>query len=113
MSSSEGYLEYVKDVLEPFEPIIYRKMFGGYGIYKNGLIFAIILEDELYFKSDESSEDFYSQHNSKQFTYPIRSGKLVKMPYWIVPEHIMEDSDVLKVWFDHAYNIALSSKKGK
>lgn len=107
----DSTVEYIKDVLEQFAPVLFKRMFGGYGIYKNGLIFAIILDDELYFKSDEVAESFYSQHDSQQFTYPIKSGKIVKMPYWKVPNDVMDDEDEMKIWFEYAYNAALRSKK--
>jgi len=41
------YVEYLKEVLELFGPITARKMFGGYGIYHNGLMFALVADDTL------------------------------------------------------------------
>jgi DNA transformation protein len=42
-----------QEILEPFGPLKIRAMFGGYGIYKDGIIFAIIGYNEVYFKADK------------------------------------------------------------
>jgi DNA transformation protein len=102
MKKSE-FLEYVLDCLSPLGTITSRAMFGGYGIYKDGLIFAVIIKDELYFKANKNTEEFYKSHDSLPFTYQGKKGP-VKMNYWKV------DTDHLKAWFDVANKAALNSK---
>ncbi|MFV9930086.1 MAG: TfoX/Sxy family protein [Rickettsia endosymbiont of Haemaphysalis japonica] len=52
------FTEYVKELLEPYGSVAVRAMFGGYGIYKGGVMIGIIKSNELYFKSDLSTYDF-------------------------------------------------------
>ncbi|MDF3047259.1 MAG: competence protein TfoX [Candidatus Midichloriaceae bacterium] len=96
------FLEYVKEILEPFGPITTRAMFGGYGIYKNGVIFAIIADNELYFKADDAASKLFQTYGSEPFTYMGKSG-LVKMRYWRVMPEVLEDEEELHKWFDMAY----------
>lgn len=48
---SRDYCDYAIDLLSPWAKVTARKMFGGYGIYRQGKMFAIIVDDTLYFKS--------------------------------------------------------------
>ena len=50
---SSNYLEYIMEILAPHSEMTSKPMFGGHGIYKNGIIVAFIAYDELYFKVDE------------------------------------------------------------
>lgn len=98
-SSGDEFLDYILDTLSSMYEVNFRKMFGGYGLYAGGKIFAIIADQELYFKAanDESSK-FYEKFGSEQFSYE-RDGKVIKMCYWKVPSEILEDQSLLREWF--------------
>ena len=82
-------------------------MFGGWGIYSDGVIFAIIVEGELFFKADEESRRVFEAQGSRQFTYTSRNRpKPVGMPYWLVPEGVLEDRDAFDAWVAHALRSA-------
>ncbi|WP_017442443.1 TfoX/Sxy family protein [Rickettsia gravesii] len=53
------FTEYVKELLEPYGSVAVRAMFGGYGIYKCGVTIGIIKSNELYFKSDLSTYEYF------------------------------------------------------
>lgn len=73
-------------------------MFGGYGIFHEGLMFALIADDTLYFKVDESNRDMYEKTKSNPFPHGIS--------YWEVPVEIMEDKDRLGEWARISIDIA-------
>lgn len=98
------------EILAPHGEITVRSMFGGYGIYKNGVIFALIAYDELYFKVDESNKSQYKKFGSEPFTYEAK-GKKSTMSYWKVPIEILEDEEQIGVWLDQSYGISLKKKK--
>lgn len=54
MASGLEFVEYVADQLSGAGCITYRKMFGDYGMYCNGKIFALICDNQLYLKITES-----------------------------------------------------------
>ena len=107
---SSDYLDYILDLLSICENITSRKMFGGYGIYRNGIIFAIIIDNELYFKVDESNIDEYKNLNSEPFTFNSK-GKKISMSYWKLPEEVMEDEDLLLKFMDLSYEASIQKKK--
>ena len=99
MKKSTEFHDYVVyDVLGGISGITSRAMFGGYGIYKNGEIFAIIADSELYFKVDENTVLDFKKLGSSQFTYKKKDGKKYAMNYWLLPEEIMEDKERLESW---------------
>ena len=113
MKSSKDYLDYVLiGPLHYVEGITSRPMFGGFGIYKDGIFFALIDSDQLYFKADESTEKDYKDLGSQQFTYEMK-GKSNTMDYWSVPEEIMSDPDGSRTWALKAFEVAKKAKEKK
>lgn len=102
----------IEDVLDEIPNITSKRMFGGYGIYKSGAIFAIILSgSELYFKVDKSNQADYEALDSHQFTYTgHKNKKPTLMPYWTLPEEIMEDKELLALWVEKSVAISSAAK---
>ena len=106
------FLEYVlSEVLADIEGISSRAMFGGYGIYKDGVIFAIIADEQLYFKVDETTRSDYEQYGSHPFVYSQGKHKATTMSYWALPADIQEDKTELAQWVQNSYDVSLSQKK--
>ena len=101
----------LNDLFSDVDGITSKSMFGGYGYYKNGVIFGMIANGKLYFKVNEESKTEYAKYNSQPFIYHGKSGKQVSMGYWELPADIMEDKDELHDWIDKAYHVSLASKK--
>ncbi len=110
----ELFHEYiVGDALAHIDDISSKRMFGGYGLYMNGTIFAIITsETDLYFKADSENKSLYETAGSHQFVYTGHKNKApTKMPYWYVPETIIEDREKVEEWVTSAVAAAKRSKK--
>lgn len=110
--NSNDFVNFVVGLLSSFGHITSKAMFGGHAIYNNGIIIAIILEDELYFKTNSETEKDYGKYGSEPFIYNGNKNP-VKMPYWKVPAEIIDDNDLLELWFAKAYEVAIKSKKKK
>ena len=110
--SSKEYAKYIEEILNPFGPIKIRAMFGGYGVYKADLVFAIIVDSELYFKAGPSNIEYYKSQGSRPFSYNSK-GKTISMSYYLVPLDVLEDEEMLQKWFDMAYEEAIDAKKKK
>jgi DNA transformation protein len=108
MSSEEYYLER----LSKHGPVVARKMFGAVGIFLNRVIFAIIIDGELYFRVDDKTRGDFENRGARQFIYEAR-GKEVGMPYFVVPEAILNDDALVAKWMDNAYQAALRNLSKK
>lgn len=106
---SNEFLEYIMELLEPSGGITSCRMFGGHAIRKNGLAIAIIFQDEIYFKTDSSTQPDYASMDSHPFTYE-KQGKTITISNWKVPIEILEDHEQLMVWTEKAYQVALNAK---
>ena len=103
----------VDDLLAGIPGIESRAMFGGWGIYRDGTIFAIIVEGELYFKAGDRNRADYEKMGSRPFTYARKGKKSVAMSYWLVPPEILEDRNRLRDWVDRAVAASRSFPKEK
>lgn len=110
MAFTQGYKEYVLEQLGVVGDITSRNMFGGVGIYSDGLFFALISNDELFFKVDASNLADFESAGSSKFE-PYGDGRT--MNYYTVPAAILEDIDRLKLWAEKAVNVARTAKASK
>jgi DNA transformation protein len=116
MKSLPTFVDYlVNDAFFGIDGLTVKSMFGGYGMYKDGVFFAIIDQDEnkLYFKFGQENAQDFENHNCKQFIYQPKNGKEMKMNYYEVPIDIIESKNELKTWVDKAYTVAVNAKKPK
>ena len=87
MKPRSEFIEYILELLEPSGGISLKRMFGGYSVCKFGLSIALIFEDEIYFKVDDSNRSDYEAINSEPFTYE-KKGKTIIVSNWKVPIEI-------------------------
>jgi DNA transformation protein and related proteins len=106
MSLNADYLAYVIDQLSSFAVVTARRMFGGAGLYSDGVFFALIYDDTLYFKVDESNREDYLERGCVPFQPYAERGNAVVMNYYSVPPEVLEDNEELAVWARKACRIA-------
>ena len=110
--SKSDFVDYVvHDLLSGLKDIRSRAMFGGHGIYKEDVIFAILVDNRLYFKVDETNKKDYEKKGSKPFTYRSSGRDPVSMSYWEVPAEILEDREEINRWAEKSYRINLKLKQ--
>ena len=105
------FLEYVLyDVFGESEAVTARAMMGGFTLYKEGKVFAIVEDEKVYLKGDTKTEAWYLEHKAKKFWY-MREGKKQYMNYFLVPEDILENREEFATWVDVALSVATLPKK--
>ena len=87
-------------------------MFGGAGVYRDGLMFALVAEGEIYLKSDELTHAQFRDAGCRPFVYE-KAGKPVQMSYWSVPDEALDDGDMLRTWVELACQAARRSGKSR
>lgn len=103
------FVKFLHEVFSDFGPINIRRMFGGYGIYHDGLMFGLVAEDTLYLKADDTTKQQFTDKELTPFEYD-KGNKKVQMSYYLAPEEIYDDPDEAVYWARLAYQAALSSK---
>ena len=106
MVGKNEFVEYLSDLFADFGPVEAKAMFGGYGIYKKGQMFAIVIDDILYFKTDEKTKADFEARGLKPFTY-LRRNREISLSYHLAPDEVLEDAKAMRDWAEKAYAAAL------
>lgn len=108
MAISDSYRIFVLEQLGRVTPVTAKSMFGGVGIYGGGMFFALIAEDRLYFKVDDSTRPDFECLGMEPFR-PY--GEDHAMGYYEVPADVVEDPGQLASWMQKALNVATKAKR--
>jgi DNA transformation protein and related proteins len=104
----------LKALFEPFGAVVVKRMFGGSGIYAEGLCFAIESGGEVFLKVDAQSEASLSAAGSSPFIYNAR-GKAMTTSFWRLPSAAYDEPDELIRWaalgLDAARRVAAARAK--
>ncbi|SER45558.1 TfoX/Sxy family protein [Rhizobium sp. NFR03] len=104
--------EAIEDLFSGLGPVTIKRMFGGKGVYRNGLIVAIDLNSELMLKADRESAPLFEAAGARQWSYEGKAGKRpVFMPYWSIPDAALDDPEEMTRWAKLAYEAAMRSAK--
>ena len=98
MTLSADFLAFLKDQLRGLGPVSSRRMFSGAGLYCDGVIFALILRDTLYFKVDDGNRSAYEREGKQPFSYQARGRTMVIGTYWKAPERLFDEPEEMVEW---------------
>lgn len=113
MGVRSEFVEYLIEQLEPLGPVKLRAMFGGHGIYLDGLFMAVLFDDMLYLKTDAESWQRFAAAGSAPFVYADRTGREIEIGYWRLPDEALEDGDSVRAWAREAIGAALRARDRK
>jgi DNA transformation protein len=106
MTKDSEFADYIVEITQSAGPVYAKRMFGGHGIFLEGLMFGLIADKTLYLKVDKESEADFSSLGLEAFSYN-KNGKEMKLSYFQAPEEALEDLDVMSLWANKAYSAAL------
>ena len=113
-SKHAAFVKYVaEDLLTGLGPVKTRSMFGGHGLYFDGLFFALEANGKIYFKVDSSSLKDYEEAGSEPFRYSAKDKTQVTMSYWTVPDEVLENHEQAVEWATKAVQVARKAKSKK
>jgi DNA transformation protein len=82
----------LRELFAAFGPVTVRHMFGGSGIYADGVMFALVSDGDIYLKADDATIPTLLAEGSKPFVYSAK-GKGVTLSYWRLPDRLLDDPD--------------------
>lgn len=114
MTARDEDIAWFRELLEPLGRITVRRMFGGAGLYVDGLIVGLEIEGTLYLKADASSRERFADAGGRPFVYDGKD-KPVTVSYWTPPDEAMDSPEAMLPWARLAREAALRSaaKKAK
>ncbi|HZW46299.1 MAG TPA: TfoX/Sxy family protein [Microvirga sp.] len=102
--------EAIREIFQAFGPVGIRRMFGGQGIYRDGVMFALEDEGELYLKVDDESVGHLRDLGSRPFSYQTKDGRTTILSFWRMPESALDDPEEAADLARRALNAALRAK---
>lgn len=109
MSRKQDFADYVLELMNEQGRYRARPMFGGYGIYRDDLMIAIVSDNRLYFKADAQSCGEFERRGLQPFSYSSR-GRMVALKYYEAPPDVFDDPDSMNEWAQRAHQAALRAK---
>lgn len=113
MPRASQFVEHVVETMRRFGPVEARAMFGGWGLYHQGLFFALIAGEALYIKTDDESRGDFEALGLRPFVYPMKDGDSITMSYFQAPEESLESPEVMAEWARRGYAAALRAQGAK
>jgi DNA transformation protein len=108
VTSLREFADYSADLLQSIGPVYVKRMFSGYGLFLEGLMIAIVVDNSLYLKADEDSRNDFADEGLEPFIYR-RKGKPYALSFWQAPEEVFENQEAMNKWGNKAYGAALRS----
>ena len=106
--------EFIGDLFAQFRPVTVRRMFGGAGLYADGVMFGLVFDGAIFLKVDATSIPDFEREGSQPFVYTRAKSKgrvgRASLSYWRLPERLYDDPDELVVWAERALAIAEHKK---
>jgi len=97
VAAPDGFAQFLCDQLAALGHVTVRRMFGGAGVYCDGLMFGLVAGEVLYFRVDAGNGAAFAAEGLEPFTYQAR-GRDVVLPYRRVPERLFDDPDEMTAW---------------
>jgi DNA transformation protein and related proteins len=98
MPIDEGLYAWLEEALEPMGRLSLRKMMGGATLYLDGIIFGIMVDGELWLKSDAEADPIWDAVSRERFTVAFKDGSIDQMNYRRAPSDVYDDADELQRW---------------
>ena len=113
MANSNDFVAHVLEMMRPAGVASARAMFGGHGVYLDGLIVGIVDDDVLYLKTDEATRAAYVERELQPFRYRGHDGELHETGYFRAPDDALESPPAMREWLRAAFAVSLRARAAK
>ena len=105
--------ETLQELFAEFGPVSIRRMFGGMGVFADGLMIALVPRGIIFLKADAETIPVFEQEGQAPFSYATRNGEHTLTSYWRMPDRLYDDAEELARWARDAHAAALRKAAGK
>ena len=111
-AEEKEFAAYVVDLMQMVGPVESKRMFGGFGIFLDGLMFGLVAGNVLYIKADDESRNDFLDQGLLPVSYS-KKGKTMSLSYFQAPEEAMEDGEIMSEWANKGFSAALRAAAKK
>lgn len=110
MAVTDAFRDYVVEQLAGLGRVTVKRMFGGAGVYHRGVFFAVLDDDQVFFKVDDATRPRYEAAGSGPFA-PLPDREAPMRGYYEVPAAVLDDRDEIVAWAREALEVAVRAKR--
>ncbi len=108
--NDSGFVSHCLELLSPLGRTSSRRMFGGHALYIDGLCMALIIQDTLYLKADDTSRALFERAGCKPFTYTAKNQEIHSLGYYTAPDEAMESPAEMTPWARRGLAAAVAAR---
>jgi DNA transformation protein len=113
MASSPDFVAHCVELFESLGAARAKGMFGGHGLYVDDVFIAVLADDVLYLKVDDTTKPQFEAAGRQAFIYEAGGGKKVSLGFWTAPEDAIESPALFRPWARLAMEAALRARNKK
>ncbi len=114
MALDADFMIWLEDMFSVVPDVKIKKMFGGAGVFRHGLMFGLATSDgRVSLKADSETISDFTAEDCREWEYHRKDGKVTTMGYWYMPERLSEDGDELLEWSLKAFEVAVRADNKK
>jgi DNA transformation protein len=98
MVASDSFAEFLREQLAPLGHVTMRRMFGKTGVFCDGLMFAMVTDNILYFRVDDGNREHFEEAASVPPLNYRKGGATIHLSFWRAPERLFDDPDEFVAW---------------
>src|ERR1700681_1076618 len=98
MVASDSFAEFLREQLAPLGRVTMRRMVGKTGVFCDGLMFAMVTDDTLYFRVDDHDRAAFKEAESFPPLNYVKKGSTIDLAFWRAPERLVDEPDELVTW---------------
>jgi DNA transformation protein and related proteins len=103
--------EHIRELFAAFGAVDVRRMFGGAGVFANGVMIALVTGGVVYLKTDAETVASFEREGLVPFSYATKDGTRTITSYWRMPDRLYDDAEELAQWARAA--LAAARRKAK
>jgi DNA transformation protein len=115
MVASDSFAGFLREQLAPLGRVTLRRMFGKTGVFCDGLMFAMVTDDTLYFRVDDHNRTEFQEASSFPPLNYGKQGRTIDLSFWRAPDRLFDEPDELVGWARTALAAArrVAAKRGR
>jgi DNA transformation protein len=98
MVASDTFADFLREQLGPLGRVTMRRMFGKTGVFCDGVMFAMVTENTLYFRVDDQNRATFEEAAAFPPLNYEKKGCTIDLSFWRVPERLFDEPDELLTW---------------
>lgn len=114
---ADSFHDFVRELFAGLGPIQVKRMFGGAGVYADGVMFGLLADDTIYLKADDALKAALASEGCGPFVWTPssgpRAGEKIDMGYWRLPDAALDDPELAVEWGAKALAVAKAKAKAK